>query len=152
MPGKLSQEFRLASNFSGPLNFSFGANYLHYETLEDYYVFLNLITHRGRRIMDVPQTTANYVANGLCRGLPEPQVFPVPNYSGLPISQCPYTDGTPLTPGFNGQGHNYFRSENPYLLNSYAGFGEVYYQVLDDLKLTGGLRWTDDQKAFRGNP
>ncbi len=53
-----------------------------------------------------------------------------------------------MTLGFNGQGHNYFRSTNPYVLSSYAGFGEAYYQVSDDLKFTGGLRWTDDQKHF----
>ncbi len=41
---QLSQEFRLASNFTGPLNFSVGANYLHYETDENYYVFINGIT------------------------------------------------------------------------------------------------------------
>jgi len=33
-------------------------------------------------------------------------------------------------------------------LNSYALFGEVYYNITPDLKLTGGLRWTDDQKHF----
>src|SRR6185437_11619114 len=32
---QFSQEFRLASNFSGPFNFSAGGNYLHYETDED---------------------------------------------------------------------------------------------------------------------
>ncbi len=41
---QISQEFRLASNFKGPFNFSIGANYMHYETLEDFYVFLNLLT------------------------------------------------------------------------------------------------------------
>ena len=41
---QLSQEFRLASNFSGPLNFSVGGNYLHYETEENYYVFANTLT------------------------------------------------------------------------------------------------------------
>ncbi len=41
---QLSQEFRLASNFSGPLNFSVGGNYLHYETEENYYVFVNTLT------------------------------------------------------------------------------------------------------------
>jgi outer membrane receptor protein involved in Fe transport len=34
------------------------------------------------------------------------------------------------------------------VLSSYAGFGEAYYNVTPDLKLTGGLRWTDDQKHF----
>src|SRR6185437_10658515 len=41
---QLSQEFRIASNFSGPLNFSLGGNFLHYETEEDYYVFINAAT------------------------------------------------------------------------------------------------------------
>ncbi len=41
---QLSQEFRLTSNFSGPLNFSVGGNYLHYETEENYYVFINTLT------------------------------------------------------------------------------------------------------------
>ncbi len=41
---QLSQEFRLASKFSGPLNFSIGGGYLHYETEENYYVFINALT------------------------------------------------------------------------------------------------------------
>jgi outer membrane receptor protein involved in Fe transport len=151
---QLSQEFRLASNFSGPLNFSFGGNYLHYETFEDYYVFLNLITLVSRLLdkADSGHGPGLFVANGLCEGVPQPHTFPAP-YSLSPLVEpCPYTDGTPLTPGFDGQGHNYFRSENPYILNSYAGFGEAYYQVLPDVKLTGGLRWTSDQKHFTQIP
>ena len=45
-------------------------------------------------------------------------------------------------------GHNYFLSRNPYVLSSYAGFGEAYYNILPDLKLTGGARWTSDHKHF----
>ena len=52
----------------------------------------------------------------------------------------------------NDQGHNYFLSQNPYTLNSYAGFGEVYYNVTRDLKLTTGIRWTEDQKHFTAIP
>ena len=33
-------------------------------------------------------------------------------------------------------------------MNSYAGFGEAYYNIASDLKLTGGLRWTEDRKHF----
>jgi iron complex outermembrane receptor protein len=138
---QISQEVRLASNFSGPFNFSVGGNYLHYETLEDYYVFLNLISLVSR------DQDLSGAANASCEGGPQSQVLsPIGVTSG--VFNCPYTDPTPLTPGFNGQGHNYFRSINPYILTSYAGFGEAYYQLLDDLKLTGGFRWTDDQKHF----
>ena len=41
---QFSQEVRLASSFSGPFNFSAGTNYMHYETVEDYYVLFNLIS------------------------------------------------------------------------------------------------------------
>ena len=41
---QFSQEFRLSSNFSGPFNFTAGGNYLHYETVEKYYVFSNALT------------------------------------------------------------------------------------------------------------
>src|SRR6185437_4340380 len=41
-----------------------------------------------------------------------------------------------------------FLSQNPYTLNSYAAFGEAYYDIFKDLKLTTGLRWTEDQKHF----
>src|SRR6185437_5071751 len=142
---QLSQEVRLASSFAGPINFSVGANYLHYETMEDYYVFLNVLTLVSR-YNDVNENF-DPTANGLCVGGAQAQVYsPIGHSTG--VLSCPYTDPTPLTLGFNGQGHNYFRSANPYVLSSYAGFGEAYYQVRDDLKLTGGLRWTNDQKHF----
>ena len=140
---QISQELRLASNYKGPFNFSVGANYMHYETVEDFYVFLNLITMESRFLNVVFPGTANEQC-----GLAEAKKVYFPFDQTSYIFHCNYTDATPLSLGFNGQGHNYFRSENPYRLNSYAGFGEVYYQVRDDLKLTGGLRWTDDQKHF----
>src|SRR6185437_2216543 len=58
-----------------------------------------------------------------------------------------YVDPNPLS-SLNDNGHNYFLSKNPYVLNSYAAFGEANYSLTDDLKLTGGLRWTDDRKHF----
>jgi outer membrane receptor protein involved in Fe transport len=60
-------------------------------------------------------------------------------------------DPNPIS-SLNGMGHNYFRSSNPYTLNSYAAFGEVNYNVFDSLKLTAGLRWTEDQKHFTDIP
>jgi iron complex outermembrane receptor protein len=145
---QFSQEFRLASSFKGPFNFSIGGNYLHYETLEDYYVFLNLISLESRFQDDIHETPPGLTANGTCYGIPAELIIPSRHGVSIPIGDCPYTDPTPLAPGFDGQGHNYFRSENPYVLNSYAGFGEAYYQAAPDLKLTAGLRWTSDHKHF----
>jgi len=143
---QISQEIRLASHFEGPLNFSVGANYLHYKTQEDYFVLFNLITAlaeaespNGNNSADItkcanPRGTANFYDIG------------TPEAAG-----CIYIDPNPLE-SINGEGHNYFRSSNPYKLTSWAGFGEVYYQIAPDLKLTGGLRYTSDLKTFTPIP
>jgi len=149
---QLSQEFRLSSNFSGPFNFSIGGNYLHYETEENYYVFVNSLT-------------LFTVSNGLGAGQKPGLSQWVPGVSdnhqcllgGFKITNplapsaieggCSYIDPNPIT-SLNNEGHNYFLSQNPYTLNSYAGFGEAYYNIFNDLKLTAGLRWTEDRKHF----
>jgi iron complex outermembrane receptor protein len=143
-----NQEFRLTSNFSGPFNFSAGGNYMHYETEENYYVFINALsayTEDGAGNANVPACL-----NGSAHGYQ----FPNPatgGTGGAAQGQCIGTDPNPLS-SVNNEGHNYFLSQNPYTLNSYAVFGETYYNILNDLKLTGGLRWTEDQKHFTDIP
>ena len=138
----------MASNFSGPFNFSLGGNYLHYETEENYYVFFNSITAFAAippygNVGLLPPWQSGVSDNHQCLGN---YAYPVTNTEGS-ILQCGYIDPNPLTT-LNNQGHNYFLSENPYLLDSYAAFGEANYNLTSDLKLTGGLRWTDDRKHF----
>ena len=115
------QEERLASSFAGPLNFSAGASYLHYHTVEDYYIFANLLSlfqenenqdFNSASLTHIPfdgtaanacgpvQSTANQNFNNTLFGL-----------------GCTYIDPNPLSQ-INGQGHNYFRSQNPYRLHS----------------------------------
>ena len=158
---QLSQEFRLASNFSGPLNFSIGGNFLHYETEENYYVFINTLTlytlgsfdSSANPVQDVPWVPG-VSDNHQCLsayGYGYQPLDPQHHLSLPSQNQCNYIDPNPIT-NLNNEGHNYFLSQNPYVLNSYAGFGEAYYQALPDLKLTGGLRWTDDQKHFTDIP
>jgi len=158
---QFSQEFRLASSFPGPFNFSVGGNYLHYETEENYYVFINSLTLAsytwghglsGAQVPELEQTlpwVAGVSDNSNC--LVGGKVIRNPNLpaalGGEGTATCWYIDPNSLT-NLDNQGHNYFLSQNPYTLNSYAGFGEAYYNVTPDLKLTGGLRWTDDQKHF----
>jgi outer membrane receptor protein involved in Fe transport len=149
---QLSQEFRLASHFSGPLNFSVGGNYLHYETEENYYVFINTLTlatigwgSNGQTQPYVPGVSDN--GNCLVGGFQDSNPFGSNQLGGEGGSNCQYIDPNPLN-HLNNKGHNYFLSQNPYALNSYAGFGEAYYDVLSDLKLTAGVRWTEDQKHF----
>ena len=155
---QFSQEFRLSSSFSGPFNFSVGGNYMHYETEENYYVFSNTLTLFAATSgigsnpstwvpgvtdnIDCLRANAGNVNAGRGHQYNDPTLG-----AGQPTSACYYIDPNSLQ-NVNNEGHNYFLSENPYTLNSYAGFGEVYYNIQPDLKLTGGLRWTDDQKHF----
>ena len=148
---QLNQEIRLASKFSGPLNFSVGGNFMHYETEENYYVFFNTIT----------MYSAVRLGSGLGANAPrwnpsDPSQECVTNLR-YPDPADPGNVGNLVCVGWidhgsldnlDNKGHNYFLSQNPYTLNSYAGFGEVYYDVMKNLKLTGGLRWTDDSKRF----
>jgi len=151
-----NQEFRLASNFSGPFNFSAGGNFMHYETVEDYFVFINSMTvfswvYSGQGAGDrtrgpwVPGVSDDSECLGRFGGFK----YNDPSHGGgePTVNQCVYIDPNPIS-SLNGNGHNYFRSQNPYTLNSYAAFGEGYYDVAQNLKLTGGLRWTQDQKHF----
>ncbi|HEV2364968.1 MAG TPA: TonB-dependent receptor plug domain-containing protein [Caulobacteraceae bacterium] len=141
---QFSQEFRLASSWSGPFNFSVGANYTHYKTDEDYYVFFNVITALAQSFGPVGNYSANlaqcYAPSGTIA-----TVTPTGNVG------CVYIDPNGLN-GVNGLGHNYFRSQNPVRIDSWGWFGEFYYKLRDDVKLTVGLRDTDDSKIFTPIP
>jgi len=157
---QFNQEFRLSSGLPGPLNFSVGGNYMHYETEENYFVFANTLTllaaTSGVSGAVCPNGDTPWVPNGtdnlecLRYGVytPPGHQYHDPNLGpGTPTEVAYYIDPNPLE-SVNSEGHNYFLSQNPYTLNSYAGFGEVYYNILEDLKLTGGIRWTEDRKHF----
>ena len=127
---QFNQELRLASNFDGAFNFSVGANYTRFDTVNDYFVFINVLTH-------IAMTGAPFNSPGsqcLTTGL-----------------ACVYIDPNPLS-SIDGDGHNYFRSKNPYKLTSVATFGELYWQMTDTVKLTAGLRLTWDKKTFTPHP
>ncbi|SBV34529.1 TonB-dependent receptor [uncultured Sphingopyxis sp.] len=139
---QFSQEVRMQSDFDGPFNFSVGGNYTHFKTKNEYYVMSNLLTaiamtepfnFTGTQTQCSWDVYFSIYATG-------PNV-PIKN------SMCPYIDPNPVE-NISGEGHNYFRSSNPYELNSYAAFGEAYYNINPDLKLTAGLRYTNDNKRF----
>jgi outer membrane receptor protein involved in Fe transport len=150
---QFTQELRMASHFEGPFNFSLGANYTRYHTVEDYYVLFNLITAVAESQSLIGNSSADPTKCGRFvynedTGMSELGFFPIPS------AQCGpsvYIDTNPLSQ-INGEGHNYFRSKNPYTLNSWAGFGEAYYQVTPDFKLTAGVRYTSDNKTFTPVP
>jgi len=143
---QFSQEFRLSSDFDGPFNFSLGANFLRFDTVDKYYVFINSLTlaefNAPSSMLDaqhpyMPGVSDNRVCllDGALLGDP----------SHVYGYQCVYVETNSIH-DIQDQGHNYFLSKNPYKLVSYAAFGEVYYNITDNLKITGGLRWTVDKK------
>ncbi|HYG25459.1 MAG TPA: TonB-dependent receptor, partial [Caulobacteraceae bacterium] len=146
---QFSQEFRLQSNFDGPFNYSIGANYTKFDVLVDYYIMFNLITATALMApFNIP--IDGDVSIELCGisgwlGLLAGEVSEVP--AGSENAFCPYIDPNPVE-SISGEGHNYFRSKNPYDLESTAAFGEIYYSLRDNLKLTAGVRLTNDEKRF----
>jgi iron complex outermembrane recepter protein len=148
------QELRLSSNMEEPLNFVLGGNYLNYKTLEDYFVMSNAITLATDRFNSIfgqvqpppddPHIPFDPTNANACGPQPASDDLLQTGFLGL---GCAYIDPHTLA-DIDGQGHNYFRSQNPYRLTSWAAFGEAYYQVAPDVKLTGGLRFTDDRKSF----
>jgi outer membrane receptor protein involved in Fe transport len=121
-----TQEFRLASSFKGPVNFSAGLFYSQNSepmAANNYYVFSNALT--GAALIN------NAVGNYL-NSLGIPGQYPLgPIYIG--------PESLP-----NGQGHNYYDARSDASLKTYAVFGEVYWNILPDLKLTLGGRYNVD--------
>ena len=152
---QFSQEVRLQSSFDGPLNFSVGANYTAFETLIDYYVFYNVLTGLAltppfyRPIDGAIDFTVCPFSGFYVPAINDVGGGVVP--AGDPAAACPYIDPNPIE-SINGEGHNYFRSKNPYELRSRAIFGELYWNLTEALKLTAGLRYTDDSKTFTPVP
>ncbi|MGI8839171.1 MAG: TonB-dependent receptor [Caulobacteraceae bacterium] len=120
-----TQEIRLASSYSGKFNFSGGLFYSEITSppgSTNYYVFSNALT--GAAIV-------NNALNSI--------FGPAGSILGGPIHIDPGT-----TP--DGSGHNYYDSRSGGgFTKSYAGFGEVYYDIAPTLKLTLGGRYTVDQ-------
>ena len=136
-----SQEFRLQSSYDGMFNFSLGGNYLHYKVDESYYVFNNAFTLLADNFYN---STGAGTAPIPCR----PGMTTPPDGAS---SGCVYIDPNRLG-NINGQGHNYFRSRNVAETKSAAIFGEGYWQLSDTVKLTTGLRFTDDRKITTPYP
>ena len=152
------QELRLTSTYDGPFNFVFGGNYLHYTTAEDYYVFFNALSLFTEYVNSInggaklPKDGQHIDFDGALANSCGPIPADPNNLQNTLLGLgCAYVDPNALG-SIDGQGHNYFLSKNPARINSWALFGEVYYQILPDVKLTGGLRYTDDEKTFTEYP
>lgn len=130
------QEFRLQSSGLGRFNFNLGANFLDFKTQDDYFVFNNIFSLLAEYFYNVD--------------LSVPQRETVQCVDGS-TSECIYVDRSPIG-ALEGDGHNYFRSKNVVHTRSWAVYGEGYWDLKPDLRLTLGLRYTDDTKTTTPYP
>ena len=133
-----THELRLQSDFAGPFNFNVGAIKIDYEIdqnpanqINNYYVLFNT----GSAFIQANNAAA--VAAG--------------ETAPFSIADPANAGDTPLD-NLEGTGRNYFRTLTPYKLDSFAVFGEGYFDVTDTLQFTLGLRYTDDQKEVGNLP
>lgn len=136
------QEFRLQSNTDGMFNFSVGANYLDFKSQDDYYVFGNVFSMIAEYFYNVDLRNRPGIVGGSVRSRLCDDTNP---------AECVYVDPNPIG-SINGEGHNYFRSKNVVEIRSWAVFGEGYWDLTPDLRLTAGLRYTDDSKVTTPYP
>ncbi|ULQ47064.1 TonB-dependent receptor plug domain-containing protein [Flagellatimonas centrodinii] len=174
---QFSQELRLTSNDSGPWNFSLGANYTRFKTTTDYFVFSNAfsaLVYSGHTpyIGNPFGYNVPWVPTGP-DGEQLPALFAGPGGTGAALGCSTYIDPDSIRQGFDGEsvatcvyvqpggiediaanpeGHQFFLSRNPYNLDSAALFGEAYYQLTPEIKLTAGLRVSWDRKVFTPIP
>lgn len=126
------QEIRLQSDFGGRFNFNIGANYLKFDTKDDYYVFNNVFSFVAKYFYNKTGNVSTKCVDGRA-------------------NECVYVDESPMSE-LVGDGHNYFRSKNEVTTESYGIFGEAYVDVSDEFRLTAGLRYTDDSKTTTPYP
>jgi outer membrane receptor protein involved in Fe transport len=119
-----SHELRLQSSLDGPWNFSLGASYQSSEVTTDLYVTSNTLTAVAVGLYNLT------ILAPFCPPLGGP-------------ANCVLVDPNPIP---DGSGGNYFDSRTDYSIESRAAFGEVNLDMTDELRLTVGLRYTQDRK------
>ncbi|WP_374942059.1 TonB-dependent receptor [Sphingomonas sp.] len=121
-----TQEFRVASNFAGPLNFLLGGFYFNEKI--DYTNALDFGKDAGL-YLDILAGGGNPAASGITS---------VERILGLPVGTF-QQPGRAITDNFG------------YKDESYSAFGTVDLKVTDKLTLTGGFNYTNDKKRVRSN-
>ncbi|MEG2313718.1 TonB-dependent receptor [Brevundimonas sp.] len=132
---QFTQEFRLTSNLDGNFNFHIGANYLNFETEDNYYVFSNLFSYLSEYY---------YNSNALRIRQDGYATYPC-DANFMATRECMHVDRSSIS-DLEGDGHNYFRSRNIVDIQSFGIYGETYLEVTPEIRITTGLRYTDDRK------
>lgn len=114
-----SHEFRVQSNYDGNLNFMLGAMNLDYQDRNRYVVRSTGLSFPGQ-VLPI-----------------NPAVFPAPFGAANPHDE--------VNPHMQG----YENDTRLYELDAQALFGELYYDVNEDLRLTFGARYSEEEKKSK---
>src|SRR5690606_5724467 len=126
-----------------------GVNYTRFKTLNDYYVMYNVLTALAWSGSFYPAYQSGFQWDAAT--CPYSTSGGAPVDASDPYAACVYVDPNPVE-SINGDGHNYFRSNNPHTPQSTALFGGPYCNIRDALKLTAGFRHSDARKPFTPVP
>ena len=140
-----SHELQLVSNFSGDLNFIAGLYYFNNE--ESQY---NDFVERGYGLMQgdmIQAATGGFVDTGVIFGL-APAGFYNP---GLYQLYSDFLGGAPYEATADGTGGYLFYTQNTLETTSTAVYGQLEYDLTDNLKITTGLRYSEDEKEGSDN-
>lgn len=163
---QFSQELRLVSSFDGPINYSIGANYTRFQNTADYFVFINSLSAFALAGAPYSAPISNFTGLGMGLWAGDPgggmpigcgtfyaYSYTTPDTGTSQIGNCIYIqEGSIDEVRGNPEGHNFFMSRNPFLLNSAGLFGELYVDLTPALKFTAGLRMNWDRKSFTPTP
>ncbi len=154
-----THEIRLQSDFDGRFNFNVGAISVDFEAIDPsdknagYYVMSNTLTGLTQFNNAVYNATLQgALAQGASQEDAEAAAANASVFGGVVPIDTTGNGQPPINSNLNGAGGNYFRSLSPYRLESFAVFGESYFDVTDDLTFTVGLRYTNDKKEQDNTP
>jgi iron complex outermembrane receptor protein len=141
-----SHELQLVSNYSGDLNFIAGLYY--FNNTESQY---NDYVERGFGLMQGDAISATYggaIDTGFILGFtPAPGMYPVSLYKAY----SDFLGGAPYEATADGSGGYLFYTQNDLETTSTAIYGQLEYNLTDDLTITTGLRYSNDEKEGSDN-
>jgi outer membrane receptor protein involved in Fe transport len=142
---EITQELRLSSSFKGPVNFSVGLYYTDNQSPQ-------LATNYD--VESTGLTAFSQINDGIYNYFYANTPGSAAVKAATASAYAPLGGYVPIGTGYppNGSGHNYYDATFGGDLKSYAAFGEVYWNVTPDIKITGGVRFTDDKLVNTAYP
>ncbi len=133
----------VTTSFDGPLNFLAGVNYLESNGFADFAIATTGLDYSSAvvgTLVAQQSAAAQAQAGALAAGVTDPAAI------GAIVQDAVAAAGAQ---GFSFYTPYFFNDTDDNFLESLSFFGEVYYDITDTLKFTGGVRYNRDTKGVR---